>query len=95
MAAPQTRRNPPGGTQAGGRRRGPGRQRHHGDNPCRRPVETCRCPPGGPWCAPAARVDDAVFAFVRRATPAFDTLDVDDPRVLVALAESARHVPDG
>ncbi|MBC3194613.1 Hsp70 family protein [Pseudonocardia sp. C8] len=34
-----------------------------------------------------ADVDDAVFAFVRRATPAFDTLDVDDPRVLVALAE--------
>ncbi|ANY06832.1 Hsp70 family protein [Pseudonocardia sp. HH130630-07] len=37
-----------------------------------------------------ADVDDAVFAFVRGATPelaaAFDALDTDDPRVLAALA---------
>lgn len=32
-----------------------------------------------------ADIDDAVFDFVRCATPAFDALDVDDPRVLAGL----------
>ncbi|WP_344027448.1 Hsp70 family protein, partial [Pseudonocardia kongjuensis] len=44
---------------------------------------TVACAAGG------ADVDDAVFGFVRGATPglaaAFDALDVDDPRVLAAL----------